>query len=158
MLRRKNLFPQIYQILLKSGALSRFIVLRPAGQTAASVRTDKKSRPGQGTAHACVAVRRLFGVTFLVFLYLLLQRIYGIVHRLLETFAAGLRHQVVAGNLYPDNGHLVTFLVVLVEFEDDIGPCRSLYESVEFSHFCLYEFDELPVGIEFNCLNLYVHN
>ena len=97
-------------------------------------------------------------VTFLVFLYLLLQRIYGIVHRLLETFAAGLRHQVVAGNLYPDNGHLVTFLVVLVEFEDDIGPCRTLYETVEFSHFCLYEFDELPVGIEFNCLNLYVHN
>ena len=48
--------------------------------------------------------------------------------------------------------------VVLVEFEDDIGPCRTLYETVEFSHFCLYEFDELPVGIEFNCLNLYVHN
>src|SRR5699024_10260697 len=104
------------------------------------------------------ATGRLFGVTLLMFLYLFLQRIYGVVHRFLETSAACLGHQVVAGNLYPDNSHLVPLLVILVEFQHHIRTRRTFYETVELRHLCFHEFDELPVRIELNCLNLYVHN
>ena len=49
-------------------------------------------------------------------------------------------------------------IVVFIQFQYDVGSDSPFDKTVEFVHFVLYEFDQLPVGVEFYGLNLYVHN
>ena len=48
--------------------------------------------------------------------------------------------------------------MVFIQLQYDVGPIGPSDKTVEFVHFVLYEFDQLPVGVEFYGLNLYVHN
>ena len=50
-------------------------------------------------------------------------------------------------------------LIVATLFPSSWSLSDSPFDkTVEFVHFVLYEFDQLPVGVEFYGLNLYVHN
>ena len=100
----------------------------------------------------------LFGETFLVFFYLALEGIYCSVDGFFECLAAAFGYEVVTWNVDAYGGYLVAVFVVLVEFENDFGTCLTFYEAVKFSHFGFDEVDEFLVGVEFNSLDVYVHN
>lgn len=57
-----------------------------------------------------------------------------------------------------DRCDLVSFFMVFIEFQNDLGTGRTLCEAVELFHFVLYEFDQPFVCVEFHGLNLYVHS
>lgn len=57
-----------------------------------------------------------------------------------------------------DRGDFISEFVVFIQFQYDVGSDSPFDKTVEFVHFVLYEFDQLPVGVEFYGLNLYVHN
>ena len=61
-------------------------------------------------------------------------------------------------NMEVDRGDFISEFVVFIQFQYDVGSDSPFDKTVEFVHFVLYEFDQLPVGVEFYGLNLYVHN
>ena len=75
-----------------------------------------------------------------------------------KLFAPALGHQVVSRNMEVDRGDFISEFVVFIQFQYDVGSDSPFDKTVEFVHFVLYEFDQLPVGVEFYGLNLYVHN
>ena len=58
--------------------------------------------------------------------------------------------RLIVATLFPSSWSLSSFNMTSAPI------ARST--TVEFVHFVLYEFDQLPVGVEFYGLNLYVHN
>jgi len=67
-------------------------------------------------------------------------------------------HQVLAGHVQCDGCDLVSFFVVLIEFQNDVCARRALREAVKLGHLGVHEFDQFLVGVEFHGLNLYVHS
>lgn len=62
------------------------------------------------------------------------------------------------GHVQRDGCEFISFFVVLIEFENDLGSGRALRKAVQLRHFGIHEFDEPFVGVEFHGLNLYVHS
>lgn len=100
----------------------------------------------------------LFFEPALVLVDLAFERFDREIDRFLETFAPALGHQVVPRNMEVDRGDFISEFVVFIQFQYDVGSDSPFDKTVEFVHFVLYEFDQLPVGVEFYGLNLYVHN
>ena len=94
----------------------------------------------------------------LEFVYLTLEGVDRFVHRLLEGFGLVAGHEVLARHMERDRCDLVSFFMVFIEFQNDLGTGRTLCEAVELFHFVLYEFDQPFVCVEFHGLNLYVHS
>ena len=67
-------------------------------------------------------------------------------------------HHILAGHVQRDGCEFISFFVVLIEFENDLGSGRALRKAVQLRHFGIHEFDEPFVGVEFHGLNLYVHS
>ena len=80
------------------------------------------------------------------------------VDRLFESPRTVAGYQILARHAERDGRYFVALILILVEFQNDFRSRRTVGEPVQFGHFRLYEFDQLPVGVEFHGLNLYVHS
>ena len=86
----------------------------------------------------------LFFEPALVLVDLAFERFDREIDRLLETFAPALGHQVVSRNMEVDRGDFISEFVVFIQFQYDVGSDSPFDKTVEFVHFVLYEFDQLP--------------